>query len=88
MSEFDWKAFVLISGIAIVCIIYVYIKTSFIITFNILKINQNYFQLKSRKTWYQKEFKIDMILFVQFKWELNLLFYGLFLCDKVMNGKN
>ena len=42
-------------------------KTTFNIILNILKKNQNYFQLESRKTGYQKEFKIDMILFVQFK---------------------
>ena len=64
------------------CIIYVYIKTSFNITLNILKINQNYFQLESSKTGYQKEFKIDMILFAQFKRELNLMFYGLFFVTK------
>ena len=33
-----------------VCIIYVYIKTTFNIILNILNINQNRFQLESRKT--------------------------------------
>ena len=70
---YDWRAFVLISNFVTACSIYVYIKTSFNIILNIMNINKNCFQLESRKTGYQKEFRIDMVLFhVQFKWELNL----------------
>ena len=45
-----------------VCIIYVYIKTTLYIILNVLNINQNRFQLESRKTTgYQNKR-------VQFKW--------------------